>query len=290
MNEFKFACPWCRQHMMCDMSQRGSEMQCPTCFQKVRAPMAPSPDAKYILSGTKIQDKKAAAKDDAAGAGEGKKFPVGILIGVIVLVLGAGAAVYFLHGRASKPDENNSSKPVAAATNPPPVEPEPAPQPQVVATPANDTNWTLNLSAVVAPKTPVAGRIHGQDFSIERAYFQNGTLTLRAGTQGAMEFGALITFGNAQPEAMVRKTINVNPDAEKAAPVQLRWKDDSGVQRKQFNSGYALRLEFGALVNSRLYGKIYLCTPDPEKSYLMGTFNADAHKPKPKPPAPAPAK
>jgi hypothetical protein len=45
-----------------------------------------------------------------------------------------------------------------------------------------------------------------------------------------------------------------------------------------------MRLEFGALEKNHLPGKIYLCTPDDEKSYLVGSFNADARKPKPKKP------
>ena len=43
-----------------------------------------------------------------------------------------------------------------------------------------------------------------------------------------------------------------------------------------------MRLEFGTLANNKLPGKIYLCLPDDEKSYLMGSFNANASKPKPK--------
>jgi len=47
-----------------------------------------------------------------------------------------------------------------------------------------------------------------------------------------------------------------------------------------------MRLEFGALSKGKLPGKIYLCTPDAEKSYVMGTFNAVVTKPKPPPAQP----
>jgi hypothetical protein len=67
--------------------------------------------------------------------------------------------------------------------------------------------------------------------------------------------------------------------------VSVRWKDAAGtVQTENYDDRYALRLEFGELVNNRLPGKIYLCLPDAEKSYLLGSFNADARKPKPKAP------
>ncbi len=42
-----------------------------------------------------------------------------------------------------------------------------------------------------------------------------------------------------------------------------------------------MRLEFGPLENGRLPGKIYLCTPDDDQSYLLGTFTAEVRKPKP---------
>ena len=92
-----------------------------------------------------------------------------------------------------------------------------------------------------------------------------------------------INFSGAQPEALSGKTINVTTNADKAAPVTLRWKDGGQAAKANYDDGYALRLEFGALANNRLPGKIYLCRRTTEKSYLMGTFNADARKPKPKP-------
>ncbi len=163
-----------------------------------------------------------------------------------------------------------------------PAAPPAAPKP--VAPPANDTNWTLVLDEAVIPGAPVAGRIHGQDFIIERAIFQGGVLTLRTGVRGPYEFGVQINFSGAAPEALAGQAINVGADADKAAHVGLRWKEGDQVAKASFIKGYALRLEFGALGKDRLPGKIYLCAPDAEKSYLMGTFNAIVIKPKPKPP------
>ena len=63
-------------------------------------------------------------------------------------------------------------------------------------------------------------------------------------------------------------------------------KDAGGVvQKENYDAGYALRLEFGALANNRLPGKIYLCTPDVEKSYVLGSFNAFATLLSTRPPA-----
>ena len=54
----------------------------------------------------------------------------------------------------------------------------------------------------------------------------------------------------------------------------------------------ALKLEFGQRKGDVLPGKVYLCLPDKDKSYVVGTFDAAVHyiatkkdltKPKPKP-------
>jgi regulation of enolase protein 1 (concanavalin A-like superfamily) len=189
---------------------------------------------------------------------------------------------------------NPASVPVAqapAATNPVPGPEPPKPPAQPTAPPANDTNWKLMLDSNTIPDGPVFGLIHGQDFIMDRASFQNGSLTLRAGTRGPVELGVSINLSGALAEELSGKTLNVTTNAEKAAKVTLRWKDETGtVQKPGFDGGYALRLQFGTLANNRLPGKIQLCLPDPEKSYLLGSFNANASKPKPKPEQKAPPK
>jgi len=284
MSEFKFACPVCGQHMMCDESQAGSAMDCPTCFQKIVAPQAPAPGSKFILTGTKLTDKKITAQVQDSSIIQPKKSFPGVL--VVVLILGFMAAVAgviywttIIHPRKVAHDTPPQTNAVEA--------PKPAPKPAPVAPPASDADWALNLDAVTnLPDAPVSGRIHTNNFIIERAYFStNGTLTLRSGTHGPVEFGVLISFTGAQAESLSGQTLNVTTNADKAAKVSLRWKDDTGtVQKNNFDNGYAMRLEFGALSNNRLPGKIYLCLPDDEKSYLMGSFNANASKPKPKVP------
>jgi len=289
MSEFKYACPVCGQHMMCDSSQSGSVMECPTCFQKVVAPRAPaSADSKLILSGQKYVEKKPAPVVTNGGTLPGgaaqKNFPLVIII-VLAVVLGAGAAVFVVQQKAQRAAQSETAPlpPKSSGNNKP--KPKPPEPPKPVAPPANDALWLLNLDTATIPEGPVAGRIHGQNFIVERATFQNGTLTLRAGTHGSMEFGVYINFSGAQPEVLSGQTINVSTNADKAARITLRWKDTNNVVQKDgFDSAYALRLEFGPLAKDRLPGKIYLCTPDDEKSYLLGTFNADARKPKPKPP------
>jgi len=287
MSEFKYACPVCGQHIKCDSSQTGTIMDCPTCFQKIIVPQAPeNADQKFIITGTQYSEKPAMVPKAAATpmAPEAKKIPVVAVVLAGLLLCGiAAAAVVWMVAKHGAPDSNPSTPPPdQAETQTPPKTP---PKPAVVAPPANDSNWTLALATNDIPDSTAAGRIHGQDFIVERTTLQNGTLTLRAGTHGSLEFGVQINFEGATPEALSGKTINITTNVDKAAKITFRWKDASGtVQRESYDDSYAMRLELGSLANNRLPGKIYLCTPDDAKSYLLGSFNADARKPKPKAP------
>ena len=102
MSEFKYACPVCGQHMMCDSSQGGSVMECPTCFQKITAPHAPaSDDPKFILTGTKLTERKTMPVDAATSPATPKKnSPLVIVIILAVVLAAAGAAIMFAFSRA----------------------------------------------------------------------------------------------------------------------------------------------------------------------------------------------
>jgi DNA-directed RNA polymerase subunit RPC12/RpoP len=106
MSEFKYACPVCGQHMKCDSSQSGSVMDCPTCFQKIVAPQAPtSDDPKFILTGSKFTEKKipdTLVNATAARSAPEKSFPLAIVI-VLALVVAAGAAAFVFRGKLFRP-------------------------------------------------------------------------------------------------------------------------------------------------------------------------------------------
>lgn len=84
--------------MMCDASHAGSVMECPTCFQKIVAPQAPAPDAKFILTGTVYTEKK--IPETLAGAADlfqspaRKALPIWVFL-LIILAAGGIAAIFF---------------------------------------------------------------------------------------------------------------------------------------------------------------------------------------------------
>src|ERR1700722_17691447 len=106
MSEFKYACPVCGQHMVCDSSQSGTVMECPTCFQKIVAPQAPTTDdPKFILTGTKYSEKKipdSLTRAAAGGVVRENKSALAIVAFVVVFILAAGAVVFGFRDRIFK--------------------------------------------------------------------------------------------------------------------------------------------------------------------------------------------
>ena len=109
-SEFKYACPVCGQHMMCDSSQAGTVMECPTCFQKITAPQAPAgDDQKFVLTGTKVGDRPMPKFSGAASSfvPAAKGFP-GALVVVVILIF-IGAAVAFVYRGTIFKSKNHST-------------------------------------------------------------------------------------------------------------------------------------------------------------------------------------
>jgi len=280
MSEYKYACPVCGQHMICDTSQAGTVMECPTCFQKITAPQAPAAgeDQKFVLTGTKVGERPLPKVPAASivAVPVVKSFPWIILILVLVAGL-AGAGVYAFRGKlfhqdTTKTDGQATDTDVASAPKAPPI----------VLPSASDTNWTLSLDTMTTPEASAVGRVHGQSSTLDRVVLQGGVLTFRPSVHGSPDVSVAVNFSGALPEALAGQTINVLTNADQAARVTLHWKENGQNARDYFENGYALRLELGALTNHHIPGKVYFCAPDDSKSYLMGTFNAEIRKPKPR--------
>jgi len=259
-------------------------MECPTCFQKIIAPQAPATDdPKFIITGTKVGAERplpaAVTNGDVppAPVPEQNSFvPAVIFVGLFCLAV---VLLFVFHGRIFKSAGETVS--TTTTSNQIAARPPAPPKPAVVAPPADDALWKLNLDGAATPDTPAAGRIHGQDFIVEHAIYQNGMLILRAGSRGPMEFGFALNFHEAPIDALVAQTINVTTNTDQAARVIVRWSNDENSGRVTFDGGYAMRLEFGVQEGNRLPGKIYLCTPDAEKSYLAGTFSTEVRRSRP---------
>lgn len=278
MSEFKFACPVCSQHISCDTTKAGSQMQCPTCFQQLTVPQAPEDESsKFILTASKVQTRPIPHLVVPNAPPVKKQFPVAaIALGVMFCALVALGFVFRdkLFNRAQKPE----SPPANSPTQPPQVA-QNVPFPAVPA--STNANWTLNLDAMMIPDSPVAGQIHGKALVPERVILDGGALTLRTANPGPPEVGVSIYLHANRSEELAGQSVNIKSDSGNAPWVNLRWKEEQGQPvTETVKNGYAMRIEFGQLAGNHLPGKIYLCAPDDTKSFLAGTFNAEILPPK----------
>ena len=125
MSEFKFACPVCGQHISCDVSQTGSEMTCPTCFQKIIAPQSPSSsDTKLVLTGIRASDRQTSkiprVMNPGTPATPAKDFPGALVVGIILIFICTVVAVIY-HGTIFKtPAADSPTNQISSPTNSPP--------------------------------------------------------------------------------------------------------------------------------------------------------------------------
>lgn len=259
MSEFKYACPVCGQHIKCDSSQAGTQMQCPTCFQKIIVPQAPTQEQKLILTGTKVGGRPVPKKHDAGGSVHMPSKGVSGAMAVIIILLFIGVAVAFVyHGTIFKSKTTTSNLDSPAVTES-----------------SIDTNWTLNLMGWKIPDSTAAGRVAGQNFICDHAYLSNGYLTLRDG-----DLAVSINFSGITANSLAGKSLNVTTNAPAAARVSLRWKEGDQTMHESFTNDYAMLLNFGNIDSNQVNAGIYLCTSDDKMSYVAGTFRAEIRKSK----------
>ena len=293
MSELKFACPVCGQHITADSSTSGGQIECPTCFQKIVVPQAPeSGNHKLILSAAQVAKPRPASEAAASQLGplgsSSRRTSLLSLIGLLALLGAAGATAYYFRDRILQ-FVRPSAAPATNAVASQPAKPVPLPTTNPV--PAN-IGWTLEVTKAVCPDTPLAGKIHGNDFVCNTAVLVGGLLLCGEGTTPPYDLGFGVNLVARQPEELNGKTFEIAPDRTNAPQVGWRWKDEQQQPVTQIiSNGYLLKVTFGQAGNGHMPGKIYICLPDPDKSFAAGTFDAEIRQPpQPKPAVPRPPK
>ena len=290
MREFKFACPVCGQHITADSSTSGGQITCPTCFQRIVVPQAPTTaDSKLIVTATQVGKPRPLPTELASPttpvSHSTSRASLVATAALLLLLCATGAGLWKFRDKLFKgggTENKDASHDVPEAQAPMTVYPVPT-----------NFHWTMDLASVVLPETPAAGSLHGKGFYCERATLQGGNLILRQGRSGPPDLGVSVSFFAHQGEELSGKSVEIPPDRLPPLPqVTLRWKDeDRKAATQKIGGGYALKVAFGEAANGRMPGKIYLCLPDDAKSFVAGTFDAEIRKPSPPkhPPKPKPA-
>src|SRR6478735_4649780 len=249
MSAFKFACPVCGQHITCDSSSSGAQMDCPTCFRKLIVPQATTPSSgNFVLTAAEVQTRPVALPEnaDTTNVTRPRRSPVAaIALGMLFVGAAAAATIYFVTTKERRANAGEEPAPPSLTTNRPRtlVLPRAAP---------GATNWTLNLAEARIPEAPASGAVNGFDFKLERATIQGGRLDLRQGAKWPPDVGVSIHLFAERAEDLAGRIVVLEATRTNAPRVLLRWKNpDDKAQTKEYRQGYAARVEFGPVTNNR---------------------------------------
>src|SRR5258708_22452507 len=117
MSEFKFACPVCGQHITADSAATGTQIECPTCFQKIVVPQAPaSADSKFILSAAQVAKPRPGSQNGAAAPLEKPSSSKDLLLwaAVALILVAAGTAGFIFRDKILNLVRQQTQPPPAA--------------------------------------------------------------------------------------------------------------------------------------------------------------------------------
>ena len=112
---------------------------------------------------------------------------------------------------------------------------------------------------------------------MEKVTWSNGWLKFRRGSDFFADLELdVVVFENDVSKLSGQSFIVPKAEFGSNPHIWMKWKKSAERMPEQrcFMDRYAMRLEFGQLSGSKLPGKIYLCLPDKEKSFIAGTFEA----------------
>jgi len=293
MSQFQFPCPKCQQPVLCDEQYRGMDLSCPHCNAVITAP--PPAGAPLGKPGPKVSTSTLTQSHEAPKPtvplpppyvprikkGSPKWVTPVVVVVVIAVIAGflyenpsyvESAKTKLGFAPTMKPATTNAAPAdVAADTNAPPVVTNAPPR----------AFWSLDLATNSFPAYIAKGTIKGTEFLVDGARIDGTVLSLIQGSGGPPQREFIIYLSLRPGEVLDGLSVEVVPDQKTGVPrVLQRWGVDGkpGLQQKLYTSGYAMKLQLGALNNGQLPGKIYLSVPDDEQSFVAGTFSAGVKK------------
>ena len=126
--------------------------------------------------------------------------------------------------------------------------------------------WTMDVNSMKIPKGPASGKVAGNEFKLEWAKYNGETLNIKE--QGGRAQFIIFLFLDKR-ETLDGKVFTITPDMRnnKNPHVHIHARTKAWA----LPNNYAMRLEFGPTKDGKTTGKVYLCLPDEDKTYIAGT-------------------
>jgi hypothetical protein len=297
MNELKFSCPKCGQHLTAEPAWSGVQIKCPVCKADVTVPsagagaLAPFSHFQSASGLPPIIEAPPPPLTRPATVTRKSSAPwliIALVIGfcfVLLALAGIALLLFFRSAQrqtfAFRPPPPPASDVVTPSFSPPADQRSQRPSsPYRNAVPNQpEKPVTTDPLTVEIPAARVSGSLVGISFSPNVIKIEHGILKLGQGAGFLPDFEVLIfLFLNDQSPAGKSWTI---PDPDhgsggyRATPhVHFRSKQGATTQSHALSSNYAMRLEFGTPKAGKIPGRIYLELPEPYASKLAGSFEA----------------
>jgi hypothetical protein len=220
----------------------------------------------------------------------------GLLV-ILVALVGCGESKP-TPSRSNQPSPAPSPNPVpspgggkkaeqASTSSDPAPSPEPKPAKKSPVSSVDTKLHELDPARHVVPATAASGHLKGMSFTPDRIELEGKRLLFRQGK----EF-----FADASVEIMLDAKVKPSDGVKFVVKPSQRWteniprlivstkKDKEFADMKFVNEGYAMTLELAKQEKGKSAGKIYMCLPDAEKSYVAGTFTAERKRGMSEPP------
>lgn len=146
---------------------------------------------------------------------------------------------------------------------------------EVPVIPAGPPEHRMDLNGVGIPDAPLAGKINGKSIEVTGV----AATTTPEGTDAAtgLTFQLLGTVMTVSLPTSATVHVDKKWQILKPSPNSVDYDHIAvGVTGKSpyYYNGFVMRLELGTPHDGKLPGRIYLCFPDEEKSYIAGRFEA----------------
>ncbi len=140
------------------------------------------------------------------------------------------------------------------------------------------TAWTMNIPNAGIPDEPVTGMVNNIEFKLDSAVIENGVLILRKGSSKHPVLVVEVHNIQQPGEALDGKKFELpNVSGFNTPKVVMKWEDAAKLRMpmRLFDNSFAIKLEFGKMVDGKIHGKVFISVPDGRKSFVTGAFDAE---------------
>lgn len=258
---FKFSCPGCGQHLEAQAEEAGQVTVCPLCARKLVVPQAPAEGTKLMISAALAGGRVPRTPTTTSCSDPTRARRTPLRVGLWVAAGVAGTALVMSAALYVRTNGLGFGRSGAAKT-----------------TETTGHLWTTNFAQLKLGEQALVGSVNGWDFVGNRAVWRGTKLTLQQrGGSGLRDLDVELDLPVKGGELVAGKSFEASHEhGTLPKPVRILWEDDARQRHsRHFSSDYVLRLEITAVTDTHVSGRIHLCLPDEEQSWVAGRFDAE---------------